>query len=278
MKTLVRDGGPVFPGKVMLPSPFEGDDRLVEATSTGLSIRDWFAGLAMQGMYAGQVGTTDGDVGGYARAAYQIADAMLAQRGRREEPVPVVAVTSAVVASAPDTPVRVVASTPAPTPAVEARQPVAMRASARDQILEYLKTHTRVMGTVIEHALGLGTGERKRTLDQLAREGRVTFVGNGRGIRWSLATSSAPAGPKPVVPHHNPIDDPLWEAAQGEAARKARQFGHDLGPWKSSSPGAGSELIARCVGCDTYVTLDRALKASGPGIRHECMATKVSRG
>lgn len=48
-----------------------------EAKQPGMSLRDWFAGMAMQGMYAGNACTTDGDTGGYARAAYAIADAML---------------------------------------------------------------------------------------------------------------------------------------------------------------------------------------------------------
>lgn len=43
-------------------------------------LRDWFAGMALQGMYAGKATTTDGDTGGYAKAAYFIADAMLSER------------------------------------------------------------------------------------------------------------------------------------------------------------------------------------------------------
>jgi len=45
-----------------------------------ITLRDIFAGLAMQGMYAGNVCTTDGDTGRYAHAAYQIADAMIEER------------------------------------------------------------------------------------------------------------------------------------------------------------------------------------------------------
>ncbi len=66
----MSDGGPAFP----VPNDANVNDQM------GMLLRDWFAGQAMQGMYAGHACTTDGDMGNYARAAYAIADAMLAER------------------------------------------------------------------------------------------------------------------------------------------------------------------------------------------------------
>ena len=53
---------------------------VVDASESGMTLRDYFAAKAMQGMYAGNVCSTNGDVGAYAQAAYSIADAMLAER------------------------------------------------------------------------------------------------------------------------------------------------------------------------------------------------------
>lgn len=42
-----------------------------------ISLRDWFAGMAMQGMLAGNACNTNGDRGSYAIHAYAWADAMI---------------------------------------------------------------------------------------------------------------------------------------------------------------------------------------------------------
>ena len=62
------DGGLAFPASY--------------SSEKGLSKRDYFAAKAMQGMYAGNVCNIDGDLGGYAAAAYAIADALVAE-GRK---------------------------------------------------------------------------------------------------------------------------------------------------------------------------------------------------
>ncbi len=71
-----NDGGPVFPCGW---TDYDSDDNAVdEGESTGMSLRDWFAGQAMQGMLANPylAGTKD-DV---ARHSYGFADAMIKAR------------------------------------------------------------------------------------------------------------------------------------------------------------------------------------------------------
>lgn len=68
-----KDGGPAFPVSI----PGVGDNGW-----HGMTLRDWFAGMAMQGMCAAYPpGTTFKEV---AEKAYRMADAMLvAQRSTR---------------------------------------------------------------------------------------------------------------------------------------------------------------------------------------------------
>lgn len=65
-------GGPAFPVTVTN----EGDTG-----SRGMSLRDWFAGMAMQGFLAS--GIIDWRPTQWADSAYIVADAMLAARDRR---------------------------------------------------------------------------------------------------------------------------------------------------------------------------------------------------
>ena len=55
-------------------------------TQTGMSLRDYFAGQAMQGFLAGSLadgtGFTAGDEDVVAKFSYRIADAMLAERAK----------------------------------------------------------------------------------------------------------------------------------------------------------------------------------------------------
>lgn len=61
-----KDGGAAFPHEL----------------SDGISLRDWFAGMALQGLLAGQwhEGTPNN-----CKTAYRIADAMLAEKAGRDE-------------------------------------------------------------------------------------------------------------------------------------------------------------------------------------------------
>ena len=67
-----KQGGPAFPSKV----PFEhwGDPN------QGMSLRDWFAGMALQGILASHDG--DWDMPYLTATAWQMADALLAHRER----------------------------------------------------------------------------------------------------------------------------------------------------------------------------------------------------
>ncbi len=65
-------GGPAF------PRPFSGTTQYAQE---GMTLRDYFAAKAMQGMLACSIQPQSGaDM--YARDAYQVADAMLKARGR----------------------------------------------------------------------------------------------------------------------------------------------------------------------------------------------------
>ena len=50
----------------------------------GMSLRDWFAGLAMQADLTANLGNADaGTMTGFAEDAYRMADAMMAERAKR---------------------------------------------------------------------------------------------------------------------------------------------------------------------------------------------------
>ena len=64
-----NDGGPAF------PFGFVTDHATVKVQD-GMSLRDWFAGMALQGLIVGCYAGVEGNV----VAAYEYADAMLAER------------------------------------------------------------------------------------------------------------------------------------------------------------------------------------------------------
>lgn len=72
MSTIDNDGGPAFP----VNYSNEADDPKVMPTP-GMSLRDWFAGMAMQGMFSFNV---PGSKETRAEAAYEMADAMIKAR------------------------------------------------------------------------------------------------------------------------------------------------------------------------------------------------------
>lgn len=71
--TKTNDGGPAFPHDDL----FLRGGKIANA-SAGLSIRDYFAAKAMAAMLPGT--TTSTELDGLAKAAYFMADAMLAER------------------------------------------------------------------------------------------------------------------------------------------------------------------------------------------------------
>lgn len=74
-----KNGGPAFP----LPVDDDRDCRgLFESGYGGMTLRDYFAAKAMQGLLAAQIhGFNDSPANGpFARLAYEMADAMLKTR------------------------------------------------------------------------------------------------------------------------------------------------------------------------------------------------------
>lgn len=71
MSHKIQDGGAAFPLA----------DQNYNETQTGMSLRDWFAGQALMGLYS-KYGETGSDAHGAERATqcYEMADAMLKAR------------------------------------------------------------------------------------------------------------------------------------------------------------------------------------------------------
>lgn len=72
------DGGPAFPSDKACES-FQ-----CRKPSNGMSLRDWFAGQALAGLLAGGPAGDEFGVNHFAKAAFYQADAMLAERSRKE--------------------------------------------------------------------------------------------------------------------------------------------------------------------------------------------------
>ena len=68
----MKDGGPAFP----VPD-IDGS-----AVCEGMTLRDYFAAKAMQGMLAYPHASTTAEPEAYAEAAYEIADAMIQERSK----------------------------------------------------------------------------------------------------------------------------------------------------------------------------------------------------
>ncbi len=77
MTKQIEDGGPAFPRPV---SEDSSEDGLSYPDQEGMSMRDYFAAKAMQGLYANGENIPS-DVATVAAWVYDIADAMLAARG-----------------------------------------------------------------------------------------------------------------------------------------------------------------------------------------------------
>jgi hypothetical protein len=72
-----NDGGPAFP----IPPIDNGPGNIKSQAKPGMSLRDWFAGMAMQGLL---VHDDEGVISEAARDAYRYADAMLKAREASE--------------------------------------------------------------------------------------------------------------------------------------------------------------------------------------------------
>ena len=75
--TKIDDGGPAYPNTVSALEWKFGDPKAF----AGMSLRDYFAGMAMQGMLAHDDSPpNEADARLWANVAYTIADAMIAER------------------------------------------------------------------------------------------------------------------------------------------------------------------------------------------------------
>lgn len=82
-----NDGGPAFPGnqaKVIIPDHLIKEAQVIQSPMNGMSLRDYYAGQAMQGMLASPKvdileAITEPEYA--AKVSYKIADAMIKERG-----------------------------------------------------------------------------------------------------------------------------------------------------------------------------------------------------
>ena len=78
MSTPINNGGPAFPIDAL-------DWRdIPNHPAPGMSLRDWFAGQAMQGLFASDY-KDQRPIAGVVAAAYATADAMLAERTKEDK-------------------------------------------------------------------------------------------------------------------------------------------------------------------------------------------------
>ena len=77
----MKDGGPAFPSKTLTGA----STALHDIYHPGMSLRDWFAGMALSGIMISAPDDSellDDDI---AKWAYDIAEAMLAEKEQREK-------------------------------------------------------------------------------------------------------------------------------------------------------------------------------------------------
>ena len=174
---------------------------------------------------------------------------------------------------------------PRPKPADTPEGVQRRAADLKTPVLEWLKANGPTNTKAIARGLGVRISPTRAALYELESERAVHTVGQKRSQRWHLGPkvavkpAVAPAAALPSVPANRHLREdgvavPPPESVK-EATRLAKRYSHELGPFKASSAGAGSAFIARCKGCDTYVTIGRDGKVSGPGTRHECLAKAV---
>lgn len=78
--TSMRDGGPAFPCDPFIASK-PGHESVAKRLAEGMSLRDYFAARAMQGMINSQAYEDGGwEQSDIAKQAYELADAMLRTR------------------------------------------------------------------------------------------------------------------------------------------------------------------------------------------------------
>lgn len=84
------DGGPAFPtdrrkAENYMDEGGYGRCRMITVNEGGMSLRDWFAGMALQGIvsnYVKRLDAGDSDADRWAEECYSIADSMLEERNK----------------------------------------------------------------------------------------------------------------------------------------------------------------------------------------------------
>ena len=76
------DGGPAFPVPDVPYQKWGGGETFHQPAKPGMSLRDWFAGMALQGVVANPARSVEANVTRDAKAAYLLADAMLEAGGK----------------------------------------------------------------------------------------------------------------------------------------------------------------------------------------------------
>lgn len=84
MAEKIEDGGSAFPKLTRLDNTQLqlGRDNFIARTVGGMSLRDWFAGMALQGLLANQWTRPD-NAHSVVESAWRAADAMLTARGNK---------------------------------------------------------------------------------------------------------------------------------------------------------------------------------------------------
>ena len=78
-----KDGGPAFPAHDYVVGEIQKDGFQKLGESRGMTLRDWFAGMAMAQMLASEIRKDAwAHCEAVAKDAYKMADAMIAERDR----------------------------------------------------------------------------------------------------------------------------------------------------------------------------------------------------
>lgn len=80
MTDTINDGGPAFPTQTFC---YDGQGQILQYQEPGMTLRDYFAAAALQGITART--HINSDMRGWAELAYKHADAMLAERNKNND-------------------------------------------------------------------------------------------------------------------------------------------------------------------------------------------------
>ena len=75
----INDGGPAYPHRWL------NGDGCTDIIARGLSIRQWYAGQALAGIYQREIGRTTRSPKRMAQKAFDLADAMIAHEAKERD-------------------------------------------------------------------------------------------------------------------------------------------------------------------------------------------------